>query len=267
MRIALLADPHLSLLPRNPEDRLLVQSRAIVRAAIDAANAMGPDVAVWLGDLTHEGTPEVREAFVAELSRLRTPSLQIVGNHDVESPTKLGFGRAIPIVQHAVLHWAGWTVVFIDTVVERSPHNPDGELTATDAALLREAVATAAGGPLLVFSHHPPRPECLHNPEAFDAAIAGHAGTVVSIAGHTHANRSERRGRLRLIERSSLIMYPIELHMLELSPGRLALEPVAPDVGAARDAARDLTLARGGEAVLRTRFGSDDERHLVIETQ
>jgi len=265
MRVAVLADPHMSLLPEDRHGRLFTRSRAIVRAAIAAVNRMEPDVAVWLGDLTHEGTPEVRDAFICELAQLRAASLQIVGNHDVEIPSKLAFGSQIPIVQRAVLHWSGWTVAIIDTVVEYAPHDPDGRVTETDAALLREAVTTAAGGPLLVLSHHPPRPEFMANPENFDAALADHTGTAVSLAGHTHANRSERRGRLRLIERSSLIMYPLECHLMELSPSQLTLEPVVFDAGDARRYAEALARAHGGEESLHIPFGSDDERHIHID--
>lgn len=265
MRIALLADPHLSLLPTNERGRRFTDSRAIVRAAIDQINESKPDLACWLGDLTHEGTPAVLDAFAGELRRLTVPSLQIVGNHDVQVPTKARFARTIPVIRRGLFQWAGWVVAVLDPVQELSPEDHDGVFTDADLAMARDAVALAAGGPLLVLCHQPPREGHCTNHAAFFESAAEHAGVGVSIAGHTHANRHERRGRWHVIERASLILHPLQWHLLELTPEALRLEAIdaaLPD--AMRRQARAALLEHGGQAMAERFEGPPEARRLTI---
>ncbi len=264
MRIALLTDPHLSLLPEDKNGRQFTSSRTIVRAAIDQVNAWQPDLAFWLGDLTHEGTPQVRAAFNEQRARLRVPGLQIIGNHDVEVPTKAQFARDIPVIRRGIFQWSGWVVVVLDAVHELSPDDHEGVLTEADLMLLRDAVTLAAGGPLLVFSHHPPRATRCHNWPMFFEVTAEHEGVAVSIAGHSHMNRYFRGAGWHLIERSSLILYPLEWHELDLSPEALTLRPVPPDLGPLRDTAKAALADHAGDDAVTAYYGDPAAREIHI---
>ena len=225
MEVLLLADPHLSEYPDNSKGRMFAHSRRLVREAIDTANARRPDLVFWLGDLTHEGTPAVRNAFAEELARLTVPSLQITGNHDVETISAEAFAKQIPVMGQGLLHWDGWTVAVLDTVKQRSPDDPDGFFAPPTLALLRDAIRTADGGPLLTLHHHPPRDRFTNHPDYF-TVMAQHPGPAVSIAGHTHMNRYEVVQSCHCLERSAMIVSPIQIHRLSLSPQHLAIEPI-----------------------------------------
>ena len=237
MKIAVLADPHLSFLMTDDTERMFTHSRQIVDAAIASVNEDHFDLALWLGDLTHEGTQETRDAFADALTALQPPTMQICGNHDVEIPSKQTFAETIPIVGRAILAWESWTVVFVDYVVEHAPHAPNGVVHDEDEAILRQAVHKAAGGPLLVISHQAPREFGMDNPQRFHDAVAHHTGTLVSLAGHTHRNYYVCDGNRHFIERSSLTAHPLELHALTLSPSGFHIEPIRQPFDPFRDMA------------------------------
>lgn len=79
MRIALLADPHLSDIPSTPQEEALDW-------ALQELERLQPDACVWLGDITAGGSAEAAIRFLDKLGRLPCPSLTVPGNSDIRSP-------------------------------------------------------------------------------------------------------------------------------------------------------------------------------------
>ncbi len=225
MKIALIADPHVSLLDRTHCGMRLAENAIITEAVIADVARRRPDLVIWMGDLTHEGTDAVRERFVDLHGGLAVPALQFLGNHDVEHIDKAGFARdTLPCVRRQWWHVAGWDVVVLDTVRELSPSDPSAVLTPAEARFLHD-VASEATGPLLVMGHHPIRPQYLDT-SVFWEAVAPHRGTGVYLGGHTHNDRYEVEGDWHLFDVASCCHRPFGYRWLQLSPGRMSLEPI-----------------------------------------
>jgi Icc protein len=223
MEVALIADPHLSLLDLPHSNIRLIDTSHVVAAIVSELQRRGPELAIWMGDLTHEGTPAVRAKFAQLVKPLALPCLWMWGNHDVELLSKCAFSDALlPCVRQMWLRLAGWEVVILDTVPELTPRNPMGQWRESDLALLR-AVAGSTQGPLLVLAHHPPREKYL-DMTPFWSAVSGFSGQGVFIGGHSHRDLESTQGNWRLIDVSSCCRVPVGYHALTLEPGRLSLD-------------------------------------------
>lgn len=222
MRIALIADPHVSLTDRPHTNIRLIDTLAITAAVVDDVEHAKPDLVIWMGDLTHEGSPEVRAAFKQLASRLTVPSLWMMGNHDVERISKSAFAQAIgPCVRRMLMQVAGWNLVILDTVPELTPHNPLAHWSPADTHFLRDAVQEAAG-PMLVIAHHPPRSRYMSMQHLWQT-LAGFKGTGVFIGGHSHRDMYTHEQGWHLVDVSSCCREPFGYHLLELSPQALTI--------------------------------------------
>jgi hypothetical protein len=225
MQVALVADPHLSLRDAPHSNIRLADTEAITGAIIDDLERRRPDLAIWMGDLTHEGTPEVRRRFRELAGRLTVPCLWMLGNHDVELVTKQRFsGEVVPCVARTERALAGWRAVVVDTVPELAPGEPLGRWEEEDLGRL-SAAARSSDSPLLVLAHHPLREKYLPM-EDFWRAVAGFRGAGVFIGAHSHRDLYSRERGWHLLDVRSCCREPTAYHLLELSPGGLAIRAV-----------------------------------------
>ncbi len=240
MRIAIVADPHVSLLTKIHYGLDLSHTQTITAAVVAELNVRRPDLVIWLGDLTHENTDEARQRFIEIRAGLNVANLALVGNHDVQLITKHDFGGLTPIVRRQWWHVAGWSLVMVDTVRELAPHDSSGHIDDATEAFLREAALDAAARqmPLLVLGHQPPMPEGM-KPEGFWRAMAGVKLRGVFIGGHTHVDRVRRAedpaittagGEWTVIEVASCCVAPTGYRLLTLQPGAMALDAVKVEV-------------------------------------
>lgn len=224
MKLALVADPHLSFLKATHEGGLdLSHTPAIIKAVIDDLERRRPDLTVWTGDLTHEGTPNIRNAFRDLYQTLTVPSLAFVGNHDVELGTKHQFAQVIPTVRRTWLAAFGWDVLIVDTVRELS-QDTSGDLSEVDIQLINSAASTSKGS-LLIMGHHPLSSKWMSG-EPFWEAVRPFKGTGVYIGSHTHEDRYEFVNNWHVIEIGSASVFPYGYRWLELSHDCLTLKRI-----------------------------------------
>ena len=78
MKIALLADTHLSDCLNTPQEEALDW-------ALPQLKSLSPDAAVWLGDMTACGSPDAALRFQKKISALDCPSVLVPGNSDLRT--------------------------------------------------------------------------------------------------------------------------------------------------------------------------------------
>ena len=79
MRIALIADLHLSDIKNTPQEETLDW-------ALEVLQRLRPDACAWLGDITACGDPDAAIRFCEKLQQLPFPSLTVPGNSDIRTP-------------------------------------------------------------------------------------------------------------------------------------------------------------------------------------
>ena len=92
MRIALLADTHLSDITGTPQEESFLW-------AIEELKQLAPDACVWLGDITAGGSADAAMRFRATLDTLPFPSVTVPGNSDIRSP------ETAPIMERVLLNY------------------------------------------------------------------------------------------------------------------------------------------------------------------
>lgn len=231
LNIALVADPHYSMLDKRHCEIELGQTAPLCEALVEDINRRQPDYTIWMGDLIHESVDEVRSRFAGCVRRLSVPSLFFSGNHDVEMIGKADFARqTVPCLRRLWWQAEGWDIAIIDTVEESAV---PGCLCRGDRLFIRE-VLDQAEGPVLVMGHHP----FLGRRGILSAEDSGRfeedlrefngsfSGVGVYIGAHTHKNIVSVHENWHRLEIASCSSWPFNYHWLELSPQGLAVKTV-----------------------------------------
>jgi len=78
MRIALIADLHLSDITGTPQEETF-------EWALEELEQIKPDACVWLGDITATGSPDAAMRFRRKINGLCCPSVTVAGNSDIRT--------------------------------------------------------------------------------------------------------------------------------------------------------------------------------------
>lgn len=170
--------------------------RVRLEAAIDSINNehADADLVVFTGDLTALGQGAAYVALAECLKALRVPFRLCLGNGDHR-------GRFLEVFKEVPIDEAGFvqtavkighhTVICLDTLSSDGGHS--GELCERRLGWLDARLKDCAGGPALLFMHHPPFEVgmpfldslALKHPERLAAVLAPHDITHIFL-GHLH---------------------------------------------------------------------------------
>ena len=178
----------------------ILDTRSILKAAIDRLLEMRAgldplDAVLVSGDISDDGSEDSYAFAKAELERLGLPVYVVPGNHDAREPFRAAFAKAAKMPSSGLIDWCstiGYTlVVGLDTLVEGQG---GGRVREGSLELLRNALDTWEGGPVVVMLHHPPLRTGirfmdaigLEHTDVLEAQLVGVDHDIILIAGHVH---------------------------------------------------------------------------------
>ena len=197
-RILQITDPHLVAPGARALGRIDTATglRHAVATLLDQLPRLAPvDAVVFTGDLTDLGEPEAYAQFLEIIAPLPLPWFAVPGNHDAREVMRQAFGGCDWMPASGPLHWwrdiGGLRLIGLDTHVPGGHH---GSLSEDGVAFLGDALASAAGRPVLIALHHPPMTigidemdrDNLRNAARIAPLIAGYEGELRLICGHVH---------------------------------------------------------------------------------
>jgi Icc protein len=181
-----------------------IDCRASLRRVLALAMARGGEavLALFTGDLTHDGSVPAYRHLLAEIETLAIPVYCLPGNHDNPAVMRSVLATAtVSCDGHVIVD--GWLIVMLDTTMAGSD---SGLISEEEATRLELLLAQHPHRHVLVALHHPPLPTAmtwmdrgvtLDNPERLHDIVARHAQVRGVIWGHAHqAFQEQRDGRV-----------------------------------------------------------------------
>jgi 3',5'-cyclic AMP phosphodiesterase CpdA len=176
----------------------LVGHRRLTRAAVDAV----------LGG----GLPGRSRSIAPDKGRRELPAAEVLARLRRAS----GHGGHGPLLDYSFALGPHVRGVVLDTI--RRDSGATRIVRRSQIAWLRRELQGAGSNWIVVFSHTP-LSSCQGGATALHL-LGEHPRAVVAVAGDTHRNSIERRGRLILVTTSSLADWPQQARMFRLSPTR-----------------------------------------------
>lgn len=166
---------------------------ASLRQVLALARARGGEavLALFTGDLTHDGSAPAYRRLLAEIETLGIPACCLPGNHDNPAVMRAMLATATARCDGHIIE-DGWLIVMLDTTVAGSD---SGLISDAEAARLESLLAQHPDKYVLVALHHPPLPTAmtwmdrgvtLDNPERLHDIVASHPQVRGVIWGHAH---------------------------------------------------------------------------------
>ncbi|MBT3942354.1 MAG: phosphoesterase [Chloroflexi bacterium] len=196
--------------------------------AIAEANRLKPAFVVVCGDMVNDPNSESERAEVLRVSGQLDPSIPIhwvPGNHDVGADTVSATPESIRIYREAfgpdyfAFQHNGASFLVLDSITIDNPKPVPGEWDAQLAFVQRElSEATARGGPIIAFSHHPAFLKTPNEPDDYWnwplerreplLQLLRKANAKAVFAGHWHRNNYSSYGDMQVVA-SGPVGYPL----------------------------------------------------------
>jgi len=203
MKIAQISDLHISSSGATCGIAPMAENLAKVVAHI---NALGPDVVLVTGDITHNGRLDEARRAAGILAGLAAPFYITPGNHDTRAALREAFPHAAMPAQQAahlsyVFEAGDLRFIALDST---DPDAPNGRICPAREAWL-EAQLAASDKPTIIFLHHPPMKCGMEETDSPPLDGASRLGGVVAkyphilriLGGHIHVlAQSLWQGRL-----------------------------------------------------------------------
>ncbi len=211
---------------------------AALREAVATVNSILPrldpvDCAIITGDLTDFGMSAEYKRLRAIMAQLKLPYMAIPGNHDGRGAMRAAFVGANWMPQAGPIQWCrdfgDFSLIGLDTLVEGSHH---GMLCERGLAFLDAALATAAGRPVVVATHHPwmhsgviaMDDNNLRNGDLLLGRLEAYPGPARMISGHVHRTMTTQIGRVTC-QIGPAPCHAVHLSHLPASVNSLIMEP------------------------------------------
>lgn len=229
-----ISDTHISTDRDNTSYKALAYSSTILKDAINQINNIkGLDFVLFTGDLVDSATYDNYREFYSLLSKLKYPSLNTFGNHDLlygtigkfdvlEYVKKCNPNYRFDDTYYAFSPKSDYRIIVLDSVPEKDTGTSNGRLSDEQLRFLDNELANNKDKIVIIAMHHPSvepfvaKEHALLNADSFNEILLKYKNPIVVLSGHYHAAKIRQFGNLVFVSTPAMVTYPMAFRHIKI---------------------------------------------------
>lgn len=228
-----ITDTHITTTRSDTSYKALGSSSALLKDAIEQINEIkGLDFVLFTGDMVDKATRENYDEYYRLLSKLKYPTLNSFGNHDLGYGT-LSKEEVLNIVKrynpnytfddtyYAFTPKTDYRIIILDGVIPDAS-TANGKLSDEQLKFLDDELAQNQDKIVVIALHFPPvepfvsNEHKLLNADQMNEILVKYKNPIVVLTGHYHATKLRQIGNIVYVSTPSLITYPMAFRHIKI---------------------------------------------------
>lgn len=228
-----ISDTHISTDRDDTSYKALSSSSLLLKDAVEQINLIkGLDFVLHTGDMVDSATVDNYREFYTLLTKLKYPSLNAFGNHDL-SYGDLDEQRVLEIVKkcnknyifdetyYAFSPKTDYRIIILNGV-GKNTETSNGELSQEQLAFLDKELSENQDKVVVIALHHPPvepfraQEHSLINADEFNEILLKYKNPIIVLSGHYHAAKIRHFGNLVYVSTPSMVTYPMAFRHIKI---------------------------------------------------
>lgn len=229
-----ISDTHISTDRADTSYKALGSSSELLRDAINQINEIkGLDFVLFTGDMVDSATYENYTEYYTLLTKLKYPSLNAFGNHDLlygtmnkaevlEFVKKCNPNYRFDNTYYAFTPKTDYRIVVLDPNPEVDLGTANGLLSDDQLKFLDDELNANQDKIVVVALHHPPlQPfaadeHALQNADKMNDILVKYKNPIVVLSGHYHAAKIRQIGNIIYVSTPSMVTYPMAFRHIKI---------------------------------------------------
>ena len=227
-----ISDTHIANRP-DTSYKAIGSSHLLLKDAIEQINLMkGLDFVFFTGDMVDEGKDEYFDIYYRLLSKLKYPSLNTIGNHElygnrtkdevIEIFKKYNPNYIFDKTYYAFSPKTDFRIIALDATIE-NVNNAVGAISDEQLQFLDNELAQHQDKVILIGMHHAPiqpfvaNDHAILNADKINEILIKYKNPIIVASGHYHATKIRRIGNIVYVSTPSMVTYPMAFRHIKIT--------------------------------------------------
>ncbi len=229
-----ISDTHISVDRDDTSYKALSSSSFLLQDAIEQINQIkGLDFVLFTGDMVDSATLNNYREYYSLLSKLKYPSLNTFGNHDV-AYGDLTKEEVLELVKNSNKNYTfdgtyyafspktDYRIIVLDSTTDNDK-SANGSLSSEQLAFLDLELSENQDKIVVIALHVPPvepfvsTEHSLVNADDFNEILLKYKNPIVILSGHYHAAKIRHWGNLVYVSTPSMVTYPMAFRHIKIT--------------------------------------------------
>lgn len=227
-----ISDTHISQRESTPYKALAHSSELLADAINQINQIVGLDFVLFTGDMVDSATEENFYNYYSELSKLKYPSLNTLGNHEYSgSMTKDEVLNTIKKYNpnyifndsyYAFSPKSDYRIIILDANIADNTTSM-GELPKEQLDFLEKELSENQDKVVVIALHHAPvepfvsKEHSIVNADEFNNILIKYKNPIIVLSGHYHATKIRRVGNIVYVSTPSMVTYPMAFRHIKIT--------------------------------------------------
>ena len=227
-----ISDTHITQRESTPY-KALKHSNELLADAIDQINKIvGLDFVLFTGDMVDSATSENFDSYYTELSKLKYPTLNALGNHEysgnmtkeevLNTIKKYNPNYIFNDSYYAFSPKSDYRIIVLDANIPDS-NTSMGEFPKEQLDFLEKELGENQDKVVVIALHHAPvepfvaKEHSIINADEFNNILVKYKNPIIVLSGHYHATKIRRAGNIVYVSTPSMVTYPMAFRHIKIT--------------------------------------------------